>query len=221
MIPYTPPVFKQEEFNCPHCNAYSEQIWREVLTWGGTPGETFKDPHHDLALAFCRKCKNYSIWHFRRMVYPEDSGVPPPNQDLRQDIQADYLEAKSIVNKSPRGATALLRLCIQKLCEQLGEKGKDINDDIGKLVQKGLSPTIQQSLDIVRVVGANAVHPGRLDLKDDRETASKLFELINLIAESMITQPKKVSELYKSLPQPSRDAIDKRDKGKPVSTGSS
>jgi hypothetical protein len=38
---------------------------------------------------------------------------------------------------------------------------------------------VQQSLDIVRVIGNDAVHPGQIDLTDDIETATKLFVLIN------------------------------------------
>ena len=106
----------------------------------------------------------------------------------------------------------MLRLVIQKLCKHLGEKGKDINEDIASLVSKGLSPKVQQGLDIVRVVGNNAVHPGQIDLKDDTETANRLFGLVNLIANVMITQPKHVEEMYKTVvPKTQRDAIDKRD----------
>ena len=49
----------------------------------------------------------------------------------------------------------------------MGEKGKDINTDIGNLVKKGLPIKVQESLDILRVIGNEAVHPGQLDLKDD------------------------------------------------------
>jgi len=34
---------------------------------------------------------------------------------------------------------------------------------------------ILQSLDIVRVIGNESVHPGVIDLKDDRHTALRLF----------------------------------------------
>ena len=76
-----------------------------------------------------------------------------------------------------------MRLCVQRLCRHLGEKGENIDDDICALVKKGLNPLVQKSLDIVRVIGNEAVHPGVLDLKDDRDTALRLFELVNSIAD--------------------------------------
>ena len=209
MIPYKPPEFGEEAFNCPHCNAYAKQEWGDIFHSLGHGGSRM----WDLKMALCTHCDNYTLWHFEKMIYPEDSGVHPPNPDLRDEIKGDYLEAKSIANKSPRGAVALLRLCIQKLCEQLGEKGENLNDDIANLVKKGLPVRIQAALDIVRVIGNNAVHPGQVDIKDDRATAMKLFELINLIADVMITQPKQVEELYQSLPKSQLEAIQKRDKG--------
>jgi Domain of unknown function (DUF4145) len=93
----------------------------------------------------------------------------------------------------------------------LKEKGDNINDDIASLVKKGLPVKIQQALDYVRVVGNNAVHPGQIDLKDNRETALNLFSLLNIIADVMITQPKHVDTLYNSLPASQLSAIQKRD----------
>ncbi len=81
------------------------------------------------------------------------------------------------------------------------------------MVKEGLSPTIQRALDIVRVIGNDAVHPEQMDLKDDVETANKLFELVNLIAQAMITQPKETEQLYETLPEHKRKAIEDRDKG--------
>jgi hypothetical protein len=127
------------------------------------------------------------------------------------NVKEDFIEARNIVNASPRAATALLRLALQKLMVHLGESGKNINDDIANLVKKGLSPTIQKALDAVRVVGNNAVHPGELDLKDDNETAVALFGLVNLIVNARITQPKEVDELYSKIPTGAKEAIEKRD----------
>ena len=72
---------------------------------------------------------------------------------------------------------ALLRLALQKLCKELGEGGKDINSDIANLVKKGLRPSIQKALDIVRVTGNESIHPGVLDMKDNRDVALKLLSL--------------------------------------------
>lgn len=116
-----------------------------------------------------------------------------------------------ILDLSPRGAAALLRLGIQKLCQHLGETGENLYHDIAALVKKGLDVRVQRALDVVRVIGNNAVHPGHIDLRDDRATAEKLFGLVNLIAERMISQPKHVQELYESLPEGARKAIEKRD----------
>jgi hypothetical protein len=118
-----------------------------------------------------------------------------------------------ILDLSPRGAAALLRLGIQKLCKHLGETGENLNADIAALVKKGLDVRVQRALDVVRVIGNNAVHPGHIDLRDDRATAEKLFGLVNLIAELMISQPKHVQELYESLPEDARKAIERRDGG--------
>jgi len=134
-----------------------------------------------------------------------------PTTDMPDDVQTDYLEARDVVTRSPRSAAALLRLAVQKLTVDLGENGKNLNDNIGRLVKKGLPPRIQQALDAVRVIGNNAVHPGELDLRDDIETASALFGLVNMIVTVMITQPKEVEDLYSRIPSGALEQIERRD----------
>jgi hypothetical protein len=165
----------------------------------------------NLHLSECFACDEISVWLYDRVIFPATSGAPAPNPDLPGSVADDYKEAGTILFLSPRGAAALLRLAIQKLCVELGEKGKNIDDDIASLVQKGLSPVVQQALDAVRVIGNEAVHPGTLDLKDDTETATKLFDLVNIIVEQMISNPKRVQELYAKLPERKRKAIEQRD----------
>jgi len=208
-IPYTAPSFKSTSFNCPFCNAFANQAWFQLEYYDGSR------PNLPNAYAcFCLHCKDFSIWYRSKMIHPNFSGIEPPNQDLSSDIQADYTEAAEIVQKSPRGAAALLRLAVQKLCVQLGEKGKDINTDIAELVKKGLPVKVQQSLDSLRVIGNEAVHPGQLDLKDDPETATSLFKLINFISEKMITEPKEVEEIFNLIPANKKEQIEERDSKK-------
>ena len=49
------------------------------------------------------------------------------------------------------------------------------------------------------------------NLKDDRETATSLFRLINLITEKMIAEPREIDAVYAKLPDESRKQIEKRD----------
>ncbi|MGB2808008.1 MAG: DUF4145 domain-containing protein [Sedimentisphaerales bacterium] len=125
-------------------------------------------------------------------------------------MKKDYEEAASIYTQSPRGAAALLRLAIQKLCVALGGKGKNINVDIKTLVANGLPEKIQMSLDVVRVIGNNAVHPGQIDT-DAPEVAGKLFLLLNIITDYMVSMPKRIDNMYSELPEAATDAIEKRD----------
>jgi hypothetical protein len=178
MPPYKPPAHNEKAFNCPHCEAYAAIHWAPV-TW--TAADNTVRGMANLQLAMCTNCGKYSLWVDEVMVYPDQVTVPSPNADLEDDIQQDYLEAARILDRSPRGAVALLRLAIQKLCRQLGQPGRNINDDIAALVKAGEIPQrVQQALDIVRVVGNNAVHPGQIDLRDDRDTALRLFQLVTL-----------------------------------------
>ncbi len=202
--PYVSPEMNASGYNCPHCGAYAQQTW-------ATPYVVSDGPITNLRYGYCSHCLNYTLWHYKKMIYPNSGTAPMPIPDMPNDIRLDYEEARSIVSQSPRGAAALLRLCIQKLCKELGEGGKDINSDIKNLVAKGLPPTIQQSLDIVRVIGNEAVHPGQIDLTDDVETAVSLFGLLNYIVEDRITRPKEVATLYAMLPSNKIKGIEDRD----------
>lgn len=99
----------------------------------------------------------------------------------------------------------------QKLMAALGQPGKNINDDIKALVARGLPVKIQQALDVCRVAGNNAVHPGEMDLNDTPEVAESLFRLTNVIVDEMITKPREIESIYNALPEGARSAIAKRD----------
>lgn len=204
---YITPKVLENCFTCPHCGAISHQEW-----WGrGWNQKTYNDLQNcDIKVSCCVNCGENTLWIGAKMYYPENGVAPLPNSEMPDNVKNIYLEAASIQNKSTRGAAALLRLGIQILCKELGESGKNINNDIANLVKKGLPEIVQQSLDIVRVTGNDAVHPGQIDTEDP-ETVAKLFELTNIIVEYMIALPKKVSGIYTALPKTKLDEIKKRD----------
>lgn len=206
--PFTPPKFNKTSFNCPHCKAFSSMSWDDAYI-----GYLGREAVNSLKSAHCEHCGYYSLWIAGLMIYPGGIPVESPNQDLPNDIKEDYLEAANIVNRSSRGAAALLRLSIEKLVDFLDAQGKDLNAKIGYLVSdRALNPKIQKALDVVRVVGNNAVHPGQIDLKDNPDTAEKLFRLVNIIAKEMITEPSEVNSIYEELiPEENKNGIIKRD----------
>ena len=167
------------------------------------------------SVASCSSCEEFTLWVNEEIIYPKKTTVPLPNEDLDEDIKALYIEASNILIDSPKGSTALLRLALQKLLKQIGGSGKNINKDIKDLVADNLSIQMQQALDLLRVVGNNAVHPGQIDLDDNIEIARKLFDILNYIAYELITKPRELDSLYADLiPPDTQEHIKQRDKQK-------
>ena len=165
----------------------------------------------NLAFSKCYHCERVAVWIHDRLVFPAGYDAPPANVDMPPDVMSDYAEAGAIAGNSPRGAAALLRLALQHLMPHLGERGKDLNDDIASLVRKGLDPRIQRALDIVRVTGNNAVHPGQISFEDNPDTVASLFKLLNVIVDSLISQPNEIADTYAGLPKGARAQIEQRD----------
>jgi hypothetical protein len=233
---YVAPAFYKKAFNCPHCNAHTQMHWFPCYIFLEGKGRVDVHMHR----VTCDVCEDHAYWLGERLtklnegmrphdfheynriaaeksfqVFPSISTAPMPNPDLPENCRDDYMEARDIFARSPRAAAALLRLVVQKLCKHFGEPGRDINQDIGRLVDKGLPRTLQQALDTVRVIGNEAVHPGELDLNDSPEAVAALFKLVNLIVEKMITEPKQIAELYQTIPEKKLQGIEQRDKPKP------
>ena len=230
------PTVGSDAFNCPVCGAYAHQTWFKTgIAYASHPtverdrspkrkrtgdpitgDATFADSARyrgitNVLVSECSRCDELSIWLHDQLVWPTRGNIPPPSPDLPEDVQFDYREAGAVALQSPRSAAALLRLAVEKLCHNLVPEGRSLDKCIGTLVQQGLKPDIQKALDYVRVVGNNAVHAGQMDLADNPETVSALFELVNLIASEMITRKREMEELYRTLPESAKSAIAERD----------
>ena len=215
MTTYTAPKFKEAAFNCPHCGAYAHMEWIGIYQNHKYPDLT-AIPYK---CALCPHCKQISLWKsfedffLGEMLYPDFGSTPLPAEDMPEDVKKDYEEAARIFIKSPRGAAALLRLGLQKLCIHLGEEGKNINTDIRSLVEKGVfSGQVVKVADTLRITGNNAVHPGQISDEDFDRAAGKMFDLINFIVKKAITEPKELDELYQLMPENARNAAEEKDK---------
>jgi hypothetical protein len=208
------PQFQLAAFNCPFCNAYAHMDWMKRIN---------VNYRFMVSTATCAKCDQASIWRTQmnqnnnapletQMIYPDVSVSVIPENDMPYDVKADFEEAKSVFQKSPKASAALLRLALQKLLKHLGEPGENINKDIGSLVEKGLlNAGVQRAADTVRITGNNAVHPGVMNDDDIDYIAAKMFDLINFIVKKTITEPREIEEIYNSTPEGARNAITRRD----------
>lgn len=211
---YIKPEKDALKYTCPHCNTIA-QMEKDRHVFQSDWYEIGGGMHHaqnELTIHRCQCCGKKIIWIEDNYVYP-DIISEDANQDMPESVKKLYEEASLIYNKSPRAACALLRLAVDRLCNELGETDRDINKNIGALVEKGLPKSVQQALDVVRVVGNKAVHPGQISFDvDDTETTKMLMHLLNIIVERMISEPNEINSLYQDLPESVKESIEKRDK---------
>jgi len=223
---YVEPEISKSSFHCPICGTYAHMKWYQF-------GRNHSPrPYTE---AECSHCQKSSLWRIEEtkkntagyitpirgtMLFPDTGIAPLPEPDMPKDVKVDYEEAARISAKSPRGAAALLRLGLQKLCKHLGKSGDNINTDIRALAEDNiLPPMVIKVADTVRITGNNAVHPGEMSEEDFDHVASKLFDLLNFIVKKAITEPKELEDLYERVPEKPRVAAEKQDaKNKDKST---
>jgi hypothetical protein len=214
----TPPEFRKSVFSCPHCHIAAKHSWDQAYRQNSEPMYTFSGAYYKtnhILFLFVSKCSNCgceTIWYNQEVIYPINPLAPLPNEDMPDNVKADYLEAREIAQKSPRAAVALLRLALEKLLPYIGGEGKGINADIAKLAKDGLDQYTIKSLDTLRIVGNEAVHPGLIDLKDNQEMAMFAFSLLNLIVENRISHRNRIDLVYNQLPSNKLLGIFNRDK---------
>ncbi|MCB5194748.1 DUF4145 domain-containing protein [Deefgea salmonis] len=219
MTKYVAPEISLKAFNCPLCGVLAHIKWGWLAS--SRPGSG-----HQYLEAVCSHCEEASLWRAIKtntngfssyategeMLYPCFGLAPLPEKDMPEDVIVDYMEAATIFSKSPRGAAALLRLALQKLCKHLGEKGENINEDIRSLAAKNtIPPMVVKVADTVRIAGNNAVHPGEMSDEDFDLVAAKMFDLLNFIVKKGISEPKELEALYCMTPEAPRKSAEARD----------
>ena len=238
------PKYGKDSFNCPNCEVYAHQIWSEILTREGSLsinngfrdynssgiflGQNFEPLDKDdekaikyhfqnsISISICQKCKDEAYWVKGELIYPQTSFAPIAHIDMPEDVKNIYNEARTIYDLSPRSAMALLRLALEVLLPQVGATKAKINTMIAELVKKGLPEHVQKSLDYLRVIGNEFVHPGEIDFVDTKEKAKEnallLFKILNFIVDDLVTRKNTINDLYESLPKDKKDGIINRDR---------
>lgn len=201
-------ILRDRGFQCPSCGAYIAVEWKYVDAVPNVDHRRFLPSTY---ISVCLSCASILLALEDRLVYPSGLIGPAPSPDMPDLVRTEYDEARQVGAASPRAAAALLRLAVQKLVDQLKPGKGDLNVKIGMLADEGaIRPKLVNMLDVVRVTGNNAVHPGTMDLDDEPERVITLFKLVNAIVEQTITLDNLVAEAHASLPEAALNGIAER-----------
>ena len=208
------PEFRKHSFHCPYCKIHARQEWdfvvsefHEEIHGYGKNRLRFED--REVWFSTCHNCENPAFWFGDKIVFPNTGIYPPANTDMPDDVKEIYDESGAIAVLSPRAACALLRLSLEMLLKQLGERDS-INDAIANLVSNRLPLEIQEAMDTLRVTGNQAVHVGKISFDGDTDVEG-LFSLLNAIVYDRITLPRERKKMYNNLPISAKNQIAKRD----------
>jgi hypothetical protein len=214
------PGYKKESFACPRCGAFAGMEWNSLLL--------NRNEYASVAFSICAACSKPSVWiddvedisRFRAelpmqgllggrqtLIFPLECVAPQAEDDMPADVKVDFEEARLVFTHSPRAAAALLRLCVQKLCQELLGKKGDIHKQIGELVDKGLPSRVLKAFDTIRIFGNESVHPGTVNLNDTPDVALALFSLLNMAVRHCITEEKELEAIRALTPEAKRREI--------------
>lgn len=179
-----------------------------------SPRGRFVNP---ILFSSCMTCQKISVWMFGKLTFPAPMEFSPPT-DLPEECLPDFTEACAVAPHSARAGAALMRSCLENLLKKV--TGKDNpSDAIKKLVaEKQCDKTIQEAMDYVRVVGNKALHNANeipMLADDTGYHFETLVSLIGYIVDDQITRPKKIKNVYSTLPETERTRIDRRDNKDP------
>lgn len=191
-------------------------------------GEGKFGENYQLVFKNCHACGHISIFRIKgrleinkftfysnyELIYPQEIDVPEPNPDMPEHVKDFYNEARNVSKCSTRAATALLRIATEKLVKDLlGLKGKEYSETkmhhaIERLKnEKDLNLVIYNALLSLKLFGNEATHPDididRLEsyFSHDKDLMNKLFMLINIIVDELISKPKQIMELFENAPR--------------------
>jgi hypothetical protein len=169
--------------NIKEIDQFVERLKKNALTY-----EYQKHPHPlkvkmaNLHISNCHSCNGFSLWVRGVLVFPTRIDKTP------ELVEEDLEEAAAILNKFPRGATALMRVCIQKLVPLLEDNGKELNQRVSSLVRKGLEMEIQQAMDVLQVLRSDSTQLNPLRSEADRETALRFLDSLKEVLERRMSR---------------------------------
>lgn len=175
--------------------------FRNFLFREGLPEDQMRDPRYQfgqvLHVAVCSSCHKMTIWEDFKLVYPQPLGIEPC-EDMPESIKEVFVEAQRVTYLSPRSACALLRVCLERLCDTIADLRKidGYKRDAWlwqKIEKLKLQPEIKEIFDTVKDVGNSGSHgnnkAAEIDFTspDSVEVAIQTAEVINALVRILIS----------------------------------
>ena len=157
---------------CPHCSIEFHDRWNHLfgmlfsgdmraITSPGENGEFY------IAYTVCPSCEKLTIgltanglWEGTKIVYPFRAADRTAPEDVPEQLRADYSEAASILQDSPRASAAMSRRIIEQILRDPGgyDQG-NLSGQIQKFSSDQRNPSgLRENLDYLREIGNFAAH---------------------------------------------------------------
>lgn len=155
---------------CPHCRVVNrfEAVPGKILPHGSpstihtlTLSTGRIGASTELKMCKCTECHDVVIFFKDRMIYPlgsNRSNAPIEVAKKHPEVAEDFNEACLVEPLSKKAAAALARRCLQNVLHEQGIKGKDLNEEIEKVIPI-LPSHLSGEIDAVRNIGNFATHP--------------------------------------------------------------
>lgn len=219
MTDYEAPELEKTGFNCPHCNAYAQQVWDAI----GIPeqdeyGISFRPimdplPEGDARWlrAWCAKCFQSSIWLESRMVYPAVSTVPSPHPDMPERAVPHYEDARRVVAVSRPAGAAMARTTLEVLLREVLPDATPRMRlvELIDLADSKVSSGLGELLTYIRHVGNAVVHvdevPDEATIlvldETTTEAVDAIFTAINEVVDEFVTKPRQTARFASLIPE--------------------
>jgi hypothetical protein len=95
------------------------------------------------------------------LLYPIGPQIRPIDPTITGEYAADFREACSVINLSPKASAAISRRLLQHIIrEKAGIRKRNLDDEINAVIAQGLlPPDLADDLDMIRTIGNFAAHP--------------------------------------------------------------
>lgn len=233
----------QHTFVCPKCRSASQHLriplYVRVRDQQNIGVEPFRDDfEYEMAIdgiqknqegfrppwtaTVCLGCRKGSVWRDGKRVFPARVPSIQPHEDMPPKARGLFEEAVAVKGLSPRASAALARASLESFLKEHFSESKAYNLD-ERVAEAGrhISAELWEALTVLRVVGNEALHDGKIEMQldgSDDAYIEPLLGAVNGLAEELISRPARTRALYEKLPdakrtgaEQTRDRIASRD----------